>query len=78
MNGPQLVVLSIVALWLSIAVVVIGYPLVAGRIRVGLDPVSREDEPQAFWKAYVFSTILFIAVSIAAGFFMHLVVHWKP
>ncbi|MFC3653117.1 hypothetical protein ACFONN_16275 [Dyella humi] len=71
MNGPKIVVLSIIVLWLTIAVIVIGYPLIAGRIKVGLDPVSRDNDPQAFWKAYVFSTTLFIAVTIAAGFFVH-------
>ena len=65
MNGPK-----IIALWLIIAVVVIGYPLISGRIRVGLAPVSRGDDPQAFWKAYVISTTLFLVVSIAAGIFV--------
>jgi len=77
-NGPEIVVLSVIALWLVIAAVVIGYPLVTGRIRVGLDPVSREDDPQAFWKAYRLSTSLFMGVSIAAGFFVHWVLHSKP
>lgn len=71
MNGPKIIVFSIIAFWLIIAAVVIGYPLVTGRIRAGFDPVSRENDPQAFWKAYVFSTTLFIAVSVAAGFFVH-------
>ncbi len=77
MNGLEIVVLSISALWLFIAAVVIGYPLIAGQIRVGLDPVSREDDPQAFWKAYVFSTTLFLAMSIAAWFFMHFILHLR-
>ena len=42
MNGLEIVVLSITVLWLLIAAVVIGYPLIAGQIRVGLSPVSRE------------------------------------
>ena len=71
MKSPEIVVWSIIALWLIIAVVVIGYPVVTGRIRVGSDPVSRDDDPRAFWSAYIFSTVLFLVVSIAAGFFAH-------
>jgi hypothetical protein len=77
-NGPEIVVLSLATLWLIIAADVIGYPLVAGRIKVGLDPVSRDDEPRAFWKAYVLSTALFLGVSIAAGFFAHWILLSKP
>ena len=69
MKGPEIVIWSVIALWLIIAAVVIGYPLIAGRMRVGLDSVSREDDPRAFWNAYVFSTTLFVGVSIAAGLF---------
>ena len=77
MSGPEIVVLSIIALWLIIAAVVIGYPLVTGRIRVGLDPISREDDPKAFWRAYAVSTTLFLGVSIAAAFFVRSILHWK-
>jgi hypothetical protein len=78
MNGPEIVFLSVIALWLIIAAVVIGYPLITGRIRVGLDPVSRKNDPRAFWNAYLFSSSLFLGVSIAAGFFLRSIVHWKP
>ena len=77
MDGLEIVVLSITVLWLLIAAVVIGYPLIAGQIRVGLSPVSREDDPQAFWKAYVFSTTLFLAVSVATWFFLHFILHLR-
>lgn len=70
MSGPKIIILSISAVWLIIAVIVLGYPLITGSIRVGFDPVSREDDPQAFWKAYVFSNTLFLGVSIAAGLFV--------
>ena len=75
MNPPQIVVLSIVVVWLVIAAVVIGYPLVAGRMRAGLDSVNRETEPEAFWKAYVFSTSLFLAASIGAAFVLWSILH---
>jgi hypothetical protein len=70
MKGPEIVIWSIVALWLVAAAVVIGYPLMAGRIRAGLDRVSREDDPRTFWNAYIFSTVLFLGASIAAGLFL--------
>ena len=75
MKAPEIVIGSVIVLWLSIAAVVIGYPVITGSIRVGLDTVSREDDPQAFWKAYVFSTTMFLAVSIAAGLFVHSILH---
>ena len=78
MTGPEIVILIIIGAWLIIAAIVIGYPLITGRIRVGLDPVSRENDPQAFWNAYIFSTILFLSISIAVGFFMRAILHWKP
>jgi hypothetical protein len=56
--------------WVLTAVVIIGYPLRSGQIRVGLDPVSRDTAPKAFWTAYIISTVLFLAVSTAAGFFV--------
>jgi hypothetical protein len=77
MHGPELVFLSIIVLWLAVAAIVIGYPLVAGRIRAGLDTFSRADDPQQFWKAYLSSTTLFLGVSIAAAFFLHSILHWK-
>lgn len=78
MTGPEAIILIIVGAWLTIAAIVIAYPLFTGRIRVGLDPVSRENDPQAFWNAYIFSTILFVAASIVVGFFMRAMLHWKP
>lgn len=75
MKAPEIVIGSVIVLWLTIAAVVIGYPVITGSIRVGLDTVSREDDPQAFWKAYVFSTTMFLAVSIAAGLFVHSILH---
>jgi hypothetical protein len=74
-KAPEIVIGSVIVLWLTIAAVVIGYPVITGSIRVGLDTVSREDDPQAFWKAYVFSTTMFLAVSIAAGLFVHSILH---
>jgi len=68
---PGIIALFIAGLWLIVAAVVIGYPLVAGRIRAGAGTFSREDDPRAFWRAYLFSTALFVAVSVAAGFLVH-------
>ena len=68
MNARKAIYL-VVGLWLIVAVVVIGYPLRSGQIRVGLDPVSRYTDPNAFWTAYIISTVLFLVVSIAVGFF---------
>lgn len=78
MNGPAMIFLSVVTLWLTVAAVVIGYPLITGRMRVGFDTVSRENDPPVFWRAYVISTTLFVAVSIAAGLFVGSMLHWKP
>jgi|HubBroStandDraft_2_1064218.scaffolds.fasta_scaffold2250126_1 hypothetical protein len=69
MNARKAIYL-IVGLWLIVAVVVIGYPLRSGQIRVGLDPVNRFTDPSAFWTAYIISTVLFLVVSIAVGFFV--------
>jgi hypothetical protein len=69
MNARKAIYL-VAALWLIVAVVVIGYPLRSGQIRVGLDPVSRYTDPNAFWTAYILSTVLFLVVSIAVGFFV--------
>ena len=57
-------------LWTLVAVIVVGYPLCTGKIRVGLDPVSRNTAPNSFWAAYIISTVLFIAVSAAVAFFV--------
>jgi len=67
---PRTVIYLVVGMWLLVAVVVIGYPLLSGQIRVGLDPVSRDTAPKAFWIAYIISTVLFLAVSVAVGFFV--------
>ena len=67
---PRIVIWFIVGVWTLVALIVVGYPLCTGKIRVGLDPVSREMTPTSFWTAYVISTVLFIAVSAAAAFFV--------
>ncbi len=67
---PRIVIHLLIGMWLIVAAIVVGYPLCAGRIRVGLDPVSRDATPKAFWTAYLISTVLFIAVSFAVGFFI--------
>jgi hypothetical protein len=67
---PRMVIYLVVGVWLFVAVIVVGYPLRTGQIRVGLDPVSRDTAPKAFWSAYIISTVLFIAVSFAVGFFV--------
>jgi hypothetical protein len=60
----------VVGVWLLVAVVVVVYPLRTGQIRVGVDPVSRETDPKAFWGAYIISTLLFLVISAAVGLFM--------
>jgi hypothetical protein len=67
---PRIVIHLVIGMWLIVTAIVVGYPLCAGRIRVGVDPVSRGTAPKAFWTAYVISTVLFIAVSFAVGFFI--------
>ena len=67
---PRTVIYLVIGMWLLVAVVVVGYPLVSGQIRVGLDPVSRDANPKAFWTAYSISTVLFFAVSVAVAFFL--------
>ena len=57
--------------------VVIGYPLVTGQIRVGPETLSRDDDPQAFWRAYTWSIVLFLCVSVATGFGLHAMLHGK-
>ena len=64
--------------WLLIAAIVIGYPLVAGRIRFGgpgSEPVVRATDPSSFWMTYALSTALFLGVSLAVGYFIRSVVH---
>ncbi len=65
------VILPAFGVWLFLAVIVVGYPLRTGQIRVGRSSVSRETDPQAFWTAYIISTVLFLASSAGAGFFLH-------
>jgi Na+/proline symporter len=77
MKGPETVIYLVIGVWLLIAGIVIGYPLITGQIKAGLDPVSREQDPQAFWNAYIFSTVLFLAVSIVMGFFVRGILHGK-
>lgn len=77
MIDPERIVLSIFCLWLIVAALVVGYPLVTGRIRAASGTFSRGDDPRAFWKAYFISTILFLGASIAAGFFVHTVLQLK-
>jgi hypothetical protein len=67
---PRTIFHLVVGVWLLAAVVVVGYPLRSGQIRVGLDPVSRNTAPRAFWTAYIISTVSFLAVSVAVGFFV--------
>jgi hypothetical protein len=67
---PRVISYLVVGVWLLVAVVVIAYPLRTGKIRVGLDPVSRTSAPKAFWSAYIASTVLFLTVSVAVGFFV--------
>ena len=69
--SPRIGIYLVIGVWLFIAVIVVGYPLRSGQIRVGLDPVSREADPQRFWTAYIISTVLFLAASVAVGFFIH-------
>lgn len=67
---PRAIIYLVVAVWVLVAVVVVGYPLRTGQIRVGLDPVRKNSAPKAFWYAYILSTVLFLAVSVAAGLFV--------
>jgi len=67
---PGEITYLLVGIWLLVAVVIVGYPLRTGRIRVGRNPVSRTSAPKAFWYAYVISTVLFLVVSVAIGLFL--------
>lgn len=73
--NPEIVLMFIACLWVIIAAVVIGYPLMTGRIRSGLTTLYRETDPQAFWRAYTLSTILFVGVSVVAVLFLHAILH---
>jgi hypothetical protein len=70
MEPKNLIIWAVFSGWLIIAVIVIGYPLITGRIRVGFSPVFREYESRRFWFAYLFSTVLFLVVSAAGAFFV--------
>jgi hypothetical protein len=72
---PKIVLIPIACLWVIVAAVVIGYPLMTGRVRSGLTTLSRETDPQAFWRAYMLSTILFLSISVAAVLFLHAIFH---
>lgn len=67
---PRMVIWLVGGVWLFVTFIVVGYPLRTGQIRVGLDPVSRDSAPKAFWTAYIISTVLYVAVSFAVGFFV--------
>jgi hypothetical protein len=67
---PQTVRVLVVGAWLLVAVAVVGYPLQSGQIRLGRAPVSRATAPKAFWTAYIISTVLFLAVSVAVAAFV--------
>ena len=69
--SPNIVIYFVIGVWVFIAVIVVGYPLRSGKIRVGLDPVSRKVDSWGFWTAYIISTVLFFAVSAAVGLFVH-------
>ncbi len=68
--GPKQILAAIFGLWLIVAVVVVAYPLRSGQMRVGFDQVRRDSAPRAFWTAYIVSTGLFFAVSLAIGLFV--------
>lgn len=65
-----MVIWLVVGVWLLVTAIVVVYPLRVGQIRVGLEPVSRDTAPKAFWSAYFASLVLFIAISLAVGFFL--------
>lgn len=65
-------VIAFAIVWIIIGAVVVGYPLIAGRIRVGVSgsaPITRADDPRGFWRAYGLSTSLFLVVSAVAAWF---------
>jgi hypothetical protein len=72
--SPKAISYLLVGVWLLIAVVIITYPLRTGKIRVGLDPVSRASAPKPFWRAYIISTALFLALSVAIWAFVRSIV----
>jgi|GEM_PF-2840359 len=72
---PRTVITLVLGLWLVIGIIVVGYPLRSGRIRVGLEPVYRDSAPRAFWTAYLVSSVLFALVSVAAGLLLRAILH---
>ncbi len=75
MDQKSRILSIVITVWLLMAAIVIGYPLIKGQIKVGVVPVSREVEPRRFWTAYLVSTMLFLLVSAAAGFFVRGILH---
>ena len=60
--APKLIAFA----WLLTTLVVVGYPLAAGRIRFGgpgSEPIERRVEPRRFWTTYALSTGLFLVVT---------------
>lgn len=70
---PRMVMSLIGGVWLFVTVIVVGYPLCTGKIRVGLYAVYRDAAPKAFWTNYIISTVLFITLSLAVGVFLRVV-----
>ncbi len=59
--------------WLLLTAIVVGYPLLAGRIRMGgpdSDPITRDGSPSTFWFAYGTSTTIWIAITAALAWFI--------
>ncbi len=70
---PTILVLVLGVVWVLVALVVVGYPLLSGRMRFGgpgSEPITREGDPQAFWTAYAISTGLFVLLSAGVGWFV--------
>ena len=64
MEEKKLILQIMYGILTLIIAIFIGYPLIKGQMKVGLDPVSRKLDPQRFWTAYAISTIMFIAFSV--------------
>jgi hypothetical protein len=64
MEEKKLILQIMYGILTLIIAIFIGYPLIKGQMKVGLDPVSRNLDPQRFWTAYAISTIMFIAFSV--------------
>jgi hypothetical protein len=65
--------LALKVLWLGIALLVCGYPLLTGRMRMGKtgsSPLLRQSNPRGFWTAYAISTGLFLLASGGAAWFL--------